>query len=272
MQQEITTIYCLCADFLSAIGHRDDPQCQMSTAEVMTTALVAAAFFHGHQERSRLFLKEHGYIPTMLSKSRFNRRLHQIEEALWLALFALMGQVAQQLNPEQVYLVDSLPVAVCDNIRIRRCRLYQDQAHRGYCASKRRYFYGLKVHLVVTASGQPVEFLLTPGSENDLRAFKRLGLHLPPGATLYADRGYTDYLWEALLAEVAAIDLVAQRKKNSLWPHPGYVEYLRASARKRVETTFSLITKEFERSIHAVTDRGFELKIFLTILAFAIIH
>jgi hypothetical protein len=32
-------------------------------------------------------------------------------------------------------------VAVCDNIRILRCRLLKGEGYRGYCASKRRYFY-----------------------------------------------------------------------------------------------------------------------------------
>lgn len=61
---------------------RDDPQAQMSTAEVMTVTLVAAAVFDGNQEKSRRFLQEHGYIKAMLSKSRFNRRWHAIPEAL----------------------------------------------------------------------------------------------------------------------------------------------------------------------------------------------
>ena len=42
MQEKIITIYCLCADFLAAYGYQDDAQAQMSTAEVMTVALVAA--------------------------------------------------------------------------------------------------------------------------------------------------------------------------------------------------------------------------------------
>lgn len=44
-------------------------------------------------------------------------------------------------------MVDSLPVAACANIRIRRCRLYplkeHDGAFRGYVPSKRSYVYGL---------------------------------------------------------------------------------------------------------------------------------
>lgn len=62
----IITIYCLCDDFLQAWGHKDAPQAKMTTAQVMTVALVAATLFHGNHERSRCFLQEHGYIPAML--------------------------------------------------------------------------------------------------------------------------------------------------------------------------------------------------------------
>lgn len=54
-----------------AIHHYEDPQCQMSDAEVMTTAIVAALFFAGNYESARSLLAEPHYFPAMLSKSRF---------------------------------------------------------------------------------------------------------------------------------------------------------------------------------------------------------
>ena len=110
MQTEIITIYCLCVESLAAIGYRDDRQATLTTAEVMTVALVAARFFKGCLESSRQFLVEHGYMRQMLSKSRLNRRLHSIPEGLWLGLFALLAESAKRLNPDQEYVVDSLPV------------------------------------------------------------------------------------------------------------------------------------------------------------------
>ena len=44
----------------------------MSDAEVMNTALAAALYFRGNFETTRYFLQEQGYMPHMLSKSRFN--------------------------------------------------------------------------------------------------------------------------------------------------------------------------------------------------------
>ncbi len=51
MDDTITTIYCLCDEFLKAIDHRDDPQVRLSTAEVMTVPLVAATFFGGNIDK-----------------------------------------------------------------------------------------------------------------------------------------------------------------------------------------------------------------------------
>ena len=80
MDTHIIQIYCLCDDLLKVMCHREDGQSRMSDAEVMTTSLVAALFFSGNMEKSRVFLQEHGYIPKMLEKSRFNRRQHKVAE------------------------------------------------------------------------------------------------------------------------------------------------------------------------------------------------
>ena len=98
MEDTITTTYYLCEEFLKAIGHRDDPQVRLSTAEVMSVAVVAAAFFGGNIEASRSFLDEYGYIPKAISKSRFNRRLHAIDPSLWQTLFDLLAEVFKH-NP-----------------------------------------------------------------------------------------------------------------------------------------------------------------------------
>ena len=62
MEDTIITTYYLCDEFLKAVDHRDDPQVRLSTAEVMSVALIAAAFFGGNIEATRSFLDEYGYI------------------------------------------------------------------------------------------------------------------------------------------------------------------------------------------------------------------
>ncbi len=273
MDDTITTIYCLCDDFLKATGYRDNPQVRLSTAEVMSVALLAAVFFGGNIEASRSFLDEYGYIPKAISKSRFNRRLHAVDPCLWRTLFDLLAEVFKHNNPDNSYVVDSLPIAVCDNIRIRRCRLYPPQEHgkafRGYIASKRRYFYGLRVHLVTTGAGEPVEFSLAAASEADIAVFKEMSLELPEGSIICADKGYTDYHYEDLLEEVG-LHLKAQRKKRSKRPMAAWEEFLGKPIRQYIETVFGELSRLFSGKIHAVTPRGFELKIVCFLVAFSI--
>lgn len=273
MEDTIVTTYYLCDEFLKAVGHRDDPQVRLSSAEVMTVALVAAAFFGGNVESTRSFLDEYGYIEKAISKSRFNRRLHAIDSCLWQQLFELLAEVFKYNNATGSYVVDSLPIAVCDNIRIRRCKLYPPQEHgkafRGYIASKRHYFYGLRVHLVVSGAGEPVEFSIAAASEADIAIFKEFSLELPEGSIIHADKAYTDYHYEDLLEEVG-LHLKAQRKKNSKRPMPAWEEFLGKPVRQYIETVFSKLSAMFSRKVHAVTPRGFELKIVCFLLAFSI--
>jgi hypothetical protein len=234
----------------------------MSNAEVITTAIVAVRFFSGNFQNACRFLKDHGYIPNMLSKSRFNRRLHQLGPELVLDIQKIIGEIFKSSNPTQEYAVDSFPVPVCENIRIFHSKIYTEEEYRGYQASKKRYFFGLKVHMVVTVDGKPIEFILSSGSCSDIKGFKGLDLDLPKKATIYGDKAYTDYEEEDFLAD-CEIDLKPQRKRNAKRQHSGCMNYLIDCNRKMVETAFSGIARLFPKHIHAVTPRGFELKVAL---------
>lgn len=275
MPEKIITLYCFFDDLLKAIQYRDDPQARLCSAEVMTVAAVAAEFFTGNQQKALTFLISHGYIKPF-SKSRFNRRLHCLPENLWQFALYVLAQIHQATAASissltSSLIVDTFPVPVCRNIRIRRCRLYQDKAFRGYNASKKEYFYGLKVCLIITASGQPVELVLVPGSCSDIVALRCMDLNLPEPSTIYADGGFLDASFEEALAEEARVSLVVPRRKNMKHQLDGCLHYICGVVRKRVETTFSQLCERLARSIHAVTPRGFELKVFLTVLAYSIV-
>ena len=86
MDEKIIAVYCLCDDMVKALYPHEDPQRQMTDAEIMPTALVAAFFVRGHHASARLLCQERGFIPHRLSKSRYNRRLHHIK-AMFIGLF-----------------------------------------------------------------------------------------------------------------------------------------------------------------------------------------
>ena len=262
-------IYVLVDDILQTINHKESAGRQVNDALVLTTALIAAWYFGGNWETARSYMQSH-HCPQMLSKSRFNRRLHALS-ACCEQCFRLLGWVFKHSQALQQYVLDSFPVAVCHNIRIRRCRLLQGEDYRGKNASKREYFYGYKVALLINSQGLPVELAFIPGSYADQSALARLDFDLPAGSVVWQDSGFTDYEWEDFYRENEGIDFATQRKKNSLRgdDFPTYIA--KKQKRKLVETSISEITARFPKRIRAVTIEGFQFKLFLFILAFAIL-
>lgn len=266
MSDKTIAIYCFIADYFKRIAHKEDLQRKMWDAEVLTTAIMAALYFHGNFVSASSYMADHHGV-KIIDKSGFNRRLHSLEKHL-LLLLAILGKVFKELNTKNVYMIDSFPVSVCHNIRISRSRLLQGEAYRGYCASKKEYFYGFKLQVIVTEDGVPVAFFLSAGCFADITAFQAMQVDLPQGSELYADSAYTDYELEDYYRECEGIYLQVDRKSNSTRKDMPYEAFLKKHFRKRIETSFSGITNFFPKHIHAVTAKGFILKIVLFLFAY----
>lgn len=262
-------IYCFIDDFLKASRHREDSRIEVTDAEVLTIAVVAMLYFGGNFERSRLVLRELGLMKRLLSRSRFSRRVTRLTDLIH-CLFHQLGAVLKDLHWESRYLLDSFPVSVCDNIRIARCRLVRDERYRGKICSKRRYFYGVKVQLLATSEGIPVEFAILPGACVDLQGLAELALDLPEGTQLFVDTAYNFYEWEDYLLEFENVKLQVPRKVNSKRAREPWLESHKSWMRKYIETTIGEVEKLFPKKIHATNLNGFLLKIALFLFAFQI--
>lgn len=118
-------------------------------------------------------------------------------------------------------------------------------------------------------SGVPSGIILYHGSCSNISAFHGFSFQIQSGSIILADKVYNDYLLEDSLME-RDIHLMPLRKKNSKRKHGGFVENGIKFVRKRIESAFSVIKQRFPAHIHAVTHQGFELKVFLFILAYGI--
>jgi hypothetical protein len=264
---KVIGIYCLIDDILQGLGHTEPQQRKVSDSEVITTAVVSALYFKGNQSTTLGYMRSHQLMPEMIGKSGFTKRLHRLA-ALVLWLFLHLGRWFKYVCGESEYIIDSFPLKVCHNIRISRCKLLQGEQWRGYNVSKRDYFYGVKVQLITTKEGIPVELCFVPGAEHDVEALRKMYVDLPAGSVLYGDSAYTLYEVEDLLKQIEGIELKICRKKNSKRPDAPYEAFVKTAMRKRIETTISEIVELTPHSIHAVTKEGFLLKILLFILAY----
>lgn len=266
MVTKTVAIYVFFDDILKSMNYREPQSRKTTDSEIITVVLLAAQYFGGNIEKSLCFVRSTGLMPAMLGKSRFNRRLHQIGELL-SELFFHVGQVVKELNIDTCYSIDSFPVAVCQHIRINNSRIVKGEEYRARCASKHCWYYGFKVHMIVTSHGIPVEFTFTTGRAHDLDGLKQMPLNLPEGSDILADAAYTDYQLEDMLLD-NQIRLLAARKSNSKKPHNPCTQYLISIHRKRIETVFSDIAKYMPKKIHAVTKNGFLIKLIMFIWAY----
>ena len=207
METFVIVAYCSSDDSVKKIGINDNYQTNVSTAQIMTTGLVAARFFGGSHYLAQKFLYEHRYFHHRLSESQFNRRFHAISDSLFDELIMLFGYYAKMSNESFEFAIDSFPVQACENIRIQRSKLFDPKKNRGFVASKKRYFNGVRVHMIASLRRQPVEVKILPGAVNDTKGARKLEFNLPPGSIVYADKGYSSYKHEDELKRSKFIDL-----------------------------------------------------------------
>lgn len=258
----IITTYVVVADVLAVLGHRTDCRARTSDAEVLTVAVVAAKYFQNNQDRALWVLTQLHYLSGPLSTSRFNRRLHQL--APWLE--GLLPLLAATFAGGAVYVLDSMPVPVCQRVRACRCQKLQGRRYCGYCAAKKAKFFGWRLHLVCTPAGIPVQFALLPASFHDLTPVHELTWDLPAGAKVLCDKAYNSTDDEASILRDTGVRLVPIHKDNMApnefadWCDLKYY-------RHGIETRNSQLVAMGLQQLHARTNEGISLKVQAALLA-----
>lgn len=260
MNEQAIAIFCICDEIVKSFHLLDDPQHKMTTAEIMTFALISALHYHADYRTTRLVCMSFRYFPNILSHSRLVRRIHEIPENLWWLTFHVL-QMYLRKSDSECFIVDSFPVKAYENHKSFRAKIFRGKQFHGYTASKKQYFFGIKVHMIVDETGVPIEFCFTPGSTSDIAGLKELPCELPRGSILFADRAYNSYKLEDDLQEMAEIRLVPRRKNNLLRQHSQSLEFILNNTRNRIETVFSSIVSRIPKCIRARTEKGFYLKV-----------
>ncbi len=258
----IVTAYVVIDEVMRALGHRSHGLAQVSDAEVLTVAVVAAKYFQSHHERALQVLRGLRYRTKPLSPSRFSRRLHAPGDWLRLALETL----GERFAVGEAFLLGSLPVPVCRRARARRCRKARGKLFCGYCAAKREKFFGWRLHLADTPAGVPVAFDLLPGGLHDLPPVHELTCGLPEDAAAYADKAYNRAPDEATILAETGVRLVPIRKAN-MRPNRWADKLALRECRKRIETLNSQLEAMGLQRLHARTNAGSELKVHASLLA-----
>ena len=269
MLDQIVLTYCICDEVVKIFNIRDDIQCKMTSAEVITFAIMSARFYGCNYKLCRLVSRTQQYFRHILSHSQLVRRVLDIPHDVWNMVFFALKILLRQGSKNDCFVIDSFPVKAYENHKSFRAKIFSEKIYHGYTASKKQYFFGIKVHMIVDTDGIPIEFTLTPGSVSDIKALQEnFSLDLPQNSVLLGDAAYTCYSLEDMLLNSAKINLIVKRKSNHRRQNLPEEEALLSFFRNGIETVFSSITSRMPRYIKARTEKGFCLKIFLFIIAY----
>lgn len=259
----IVTVYVVMDDLLKVMKYQSDVRTSVTGAEILTVAVVAAKYFQNHHERALGVLHRLGYVGK-ISVSRFNRRLHALQECLeWL-----LSRVGELFRYGQVFILDTLPVPVCKVVRANRCRKVQGKAYRGYCAAKAEAYFGWQLHLVCDVFGVPVAFDLLPARWDELVPVQYLLSTLPDASQVIADKGYIS-AYDCLLAQHYGDISLIPRYRHNMADFRQDDQRSLLKYRFRIETVYSQLEKMGLQRLHARTNNGFLLKVMASLLALA---
>ncbi len=189
---------------------------KLSDAELLTLAVIQALL--GFSSEAQFIRHAHAHLrpwfPYLPDRPGYNKRLRHSGQLLHHVI-AFLARSCPSWS-DDLWLVDSTPVE-CGRSRetVKRSDL-AGWATYGYCASHSRFFWGLRLHLITTASGLPVAYALAGATTDerdtaiDMIAFGGLDT---AGQTLIADKGYRRAGFETELA-AAGITLIRPALKT----------------------------------------------------------
>jgi len=185
----------------------------LSMSEVMT---IIIWFHQSHYRDFKTFYLEYvcpylrSEFPNLVSYNRFVELMPGTLLPLCVYLYLRRG------HKTGIAFVDSTPIAVCHNKRIRRHKTFASLARRG--KSTMGYYYGFKLHLVVNDQGEILAFCLTPGNVDDRVPVPTLAREL--WGKLVGDKGYIcQDLFDQLFAQGLHLITTARKNmKNRLMP------------------------------------------------------
>lgn len=174
-------------------------------------------------------------VKTGLERTRFYRRAHYL-----IPLLKLIHQgMTEQFHHDDIVMMDSFPLPICLPARNYNVHIFRDTATVAYKPSKKMWFYGFKVHMLVTLSGFIVNYSVT----HDSRVAEKL-LENTNFPVVLADLGYLSQPLKQAITQKGYCFWtplrrnMANAKKHNHW--------MLKAERRTIETRFSVLCSEFD--------------------------
>ena len=175
---------------------RFSPYCDLSFTDEEVITLFLFGIMNKHSQMKTIYDEAHRHLgdwfPKLPSYTGFVQRVNKVCD-----VFAPLVERLSARGPILGdWLLDSQPIILAQQGRSFTARVAPEYASRGYCASKKLYYYGVKLHVLgqqqIGSLPFPDYIGITPASENDGKVLENLLPYLPENRA-YGDKAY-EYL------------------------------------------------------------------------------
>jgi hypothetical protein len=163
------------------------------------------------------------------------------------------------------YLLDAQPIPLCHPLRHGRVLLLRDEG-AWFGKTTKGWFFGFKLHLLVSAKGLIINAILTPGNWDDRDVATALTQAIASGSVGLGDRGYRRPALQDELLEEDGILLLTRADAEA------QQQALLCSVRERVETVFSQLWSRFATQVYARSWRGLWNSLLLKMVDHSLCH
>jgi hypothetical protein len=242
-------------------SYRHPPK--MSDLQIVALSITAESL--GIDSENLLFykLKKEYFsdFPNLVDRTNYNRRRKKL--AYYISLIS--QSIANTIESDKrTYIIDSLPLPICKNIRIPRNKICLEDEHvkpsRSYHACHKTYYFGFKLQLIINQSGIPYCAALTTASMHDSQYLKCLDDIQLTDCELIADGGYLSKVHQLQLFESYNIQLITPKRTNMKQLNTDWTPKKRYQ-RKRIETLYSqlddqmMIKRNYAKSLNGLLTR-----------------
>lgn len=168
------------------IGNAPKRKPRMSNSEVITLmTLFHSGSFRNMKHFYLHYVQKHlqSDFPHTVSYNRFTE-LMQLA-VLPMTIFLKTCCLGECTG---ISFVDSTPIRVCKNKRIKRNKVFKGIAELG--KSTMGFFFGFKLHLIINDKGEILNFVITQGNVDDREPLKNERFIESIKGKLYGDKGY----------------------------------------------------------------------------------
>lgn len=248
IKEQLLVLYCQIDDLLKkqpAGGkwRKSNNQPQFSDAEVIVIALMQSYFRTDTLKQTYLLVKANDSraFPHLPSYQQWMARLHRLNRQIGGLMFYIPIALAEL---DGIYLLDSLPIPLCQPIRDGRVNLLRDEGGY-YGKSSKGWFFGFKLHVLATRTGQILGAVMTAGNVDDRDGARILAQLLEEEGLCIADLGYRgaafqDEMFEEEVLFVTRADIGEKGLKQ-----------IHSTVRERIETVFSELWSRFATRVRS---------------------